>query len=139
MALIGREKKELLMVKISIQPDCGNSPRKGFLRDFHINMANGDLDALSDQIPENISWYRVGLGRIAGRLAFAAELRKSPFWKVKSLSVETVITHGSEASVSGTVVSTKGKAWAFCNVYKFSAASGFKLTSITSFLLLSGT
>jgi hypothetical protein len=124
-------------VKISIQPDCGNSPRKGFLKDLHINMANGDLNAVADQIPEDISWNRVGVGRVAGKLAFEAELRKSPLWNVQSLLVVTVITHGAEASVSGTVVSKKGKAWFFCNVYKFSAAGGFKLASITSFLILS--
>ena len=102
-------------------------------------MANGDVGGLSDQVPDDISWNRVGIVRVAGKLAFVNELRQCPLWKVKSLSVETVITHGADASVSGTVVSPKGKEWKFCNVYRFSGAGGFKLISITSFFILSGT
>ena len=58
------------MAKISIQPDCCNSPTKGFLKDRHVNIANGNLEALLVQIPENISWDRVGLASVADKLEF---------------------------------------------------------------------
>lgn len=98
-------------------------------------MATGDLDALTEIIPEEISWDIVSQKHNKGKLNVVNALQKSPLWKVKSLSVDTMITHGSEASVSGVVIPAKGKEMAFCNIYKFSGAGGFRLVSITSFFI----
>jgi hypothetical protein len=123
------------MPKISITPDCGNSPRKGFIKDFHVAIANGDVETLSTMLPDELLWNWVGKETVEGKPAFLAAVRKSALWKVRELILDTLITHGAEASASGTAKPSKGAAVAFSCLYKFSGAGGFRIVEIKSFFI----
>ena len=50
-----------------IQPDCGNSPRKAFLKDLYISLANGDIDILNNSIQNNVNWQVAGQKNVTGK------------------------------------------------------------------------
>ena len=123
------------MAKISVQTNCGNSPKKEFLKDYHIAAANGDVDFLSGNISENISWEIMGGTAIAGKENYLKAMQEYNLWKVKELVIDTIITHGIDASVNGEVVTTDNVKFIFCDIYKFKGFKGSTIKSIKSFLI----
>jgi len=123
------------MAKIIIPPDCGNAPRKLFLKNLHIAFANGDLDFVTTNIPEEISWETIGKKTVMGRKSYLTALKDSKHWKVKELRVDAIITHGPDASVSGQITVSDGSVFDFCDVYRFARASGMAIGSIKTFLI----
>jgi len=121
------------MAKINIHTDCGNAPRKIFLKNLYIAFANADIDFITQTIPENISWDIVGQKKIHKKNSYIKELKSNKIWKVKELTLDAIITHGSDASVSGNVIATDDSAFSFCDVYRFKSAGGTTIKSITTF------
>ena len=123
------------MANIQIQPDCGNAPRKLFLRDLLIAIVDGNMKQMQEIIPENISWDIVGKKQITSQEQYLKELKGHALWKAKELIVETIITHGPLASVSGQITAADKTTYKFCNVYQFKSAGSATLNSITTFLI----
>ena len=38
---------------INVQPDCGNAPRKLFLKDLNVALANGDIEFFTKNIQDS--------------------------------------------------------------------------------------
>ena len=128
-----------LATKISIPADCGNSPRKRFIKDVLVAIAEGDSAQLLKLVPNEPSWDFVRKSTRPKRpLSFAMTLEKSALWKAKTLEVNTIITHGPDASVDGTVTTSKGSLIAFCHIISFTGAGGFKIKSVRSFIIEAG-
>jgi hypothetical protein len=123
------------MAKILLPRDCGNAPRKLFLIDFNVAFANGDMDFFQELIPDKIIWEIAGEQQISDKVSFLKDLKNRQLWKVKELVVESIITHGPEASVSGQVVAKDKSVYKFCHVYRFTRASGVTINSITTFVI----
>jgi len=123
------------MAKIEIQPDCGNAPRKAFLKDLHIAIANGDLGYLVSIIPEGITWDIVGQQQINGKEGYLTEITRYKLWNVKELIIDTMITHGPDASVSGHITTADNEQFAFSEIYRFKGAGGKTLKSVTTFVI----
>lgn len=120
---------------INVKADCGNSPRKEFLKQFHIAMAEGDWPFVADNLSDSIRWEWVGSQVLENKEAAEEQLVKSPLWEVKTLDVDAIITHGNEASANGRVLTSEGKTFAFCNVYKFKGFKGTMLQSVQTYLI----
>ena len=123
------------MAKVNIQPDCGNSSRKIFLKDLYISLANGDIDILNSNVQDNINWQVAGQPQVTGKENYLKELVEHKLWKVKEITVDTIITHGPDASVSGQIKATDNLKYAFCDIYKFKGAGGTTINSILTFLI----
>jgi hypothetical protein len=123
------------MAKIQIQPDCGNAPRKLFLKELNIALAKGDTAFIKDTIPELINWEIVGQKSATGKDDYLKALKEHKLWKVKELIVDTIITHGPDASVSGQIITSDKSMYKFCDIYRFKGAGGTSITSITTFLI----
>ena len=123
------------MAKIQIQPDCGNAPRKLFLKDLNIAFANGDSEYLTDIVPEGINWVITGQKNITGKENYLKELKRHKFWKVKRLIIDTIITHGPDAAVSGQITTPDNLKFSFCDIYRFKGAGGTTINSITTFMI----
>jgi hypothetical protein len=123
------------MAKVQIQADCGNAPRKLFLKNLNIAFANGDSDYLTDILPESINWIIVGQKNITGREKYLKELKRHKLWKVKELIIHTIITHGPDAGVCGQIVTPDSLKYSFCDIYKFKGAGGTRIKSITTFII----
>ena len=57
------------------------------------------------------------------------------FWKVNELIIDTIITYGPDASVSGHIITTNNLMFAFCDFYRFKGAGGITIKGITTFLI----
>ena len=57
-------------LKIICAEDCGNSPKKEFLKKFTIAFCKGDLPFIEDAISDDMCWSRVGDQIIQGEGSF---------------------------------------------------------------------
>lgn len=55
------------MTKITVIPDCGNAPKKEFLKDFNIAFATGEADFIIQHVSDNIVWSIYGDKDIIGK------------------------------------------------------------------------
>ncbi|MEO6668869.1 MAG: hypothetical protein ABIN36_05305 [Ferruginibacter sp.] len=123
------------MPKINIQPDCGNAPRKIFLKDLYVSLANADNKILHNNAQDNINWQVAGQTIVTGKENYLEALKGHPLWRVKEITVDTIITHGPDASVSGQITATDNLKYSFCDIYRFKGAGGTLINSITTFLV----
>lgn len=123
------------MTKIQVKPNCSNSPKNEFIRDFNIAFMEGNYDFILANVSDDIDWCIYGDLRINGIEAFKKELEKmkqhpSP----KELIIDSVISHGSEGMASGLMV-MEDKTYAFCDVYKFRSAGSRTIKTLRSFIV----
>ena len=124
------------MVKVDVKADCGNAPKKLFLRDYHIALANHDLAAILSSFADDIQWERVGKRSINGKAEFEHVLEEIWDKKLESVTIDNIITHGNAASVNGNLTHVQGMAYGFCDVYTFTSnAKNAKIKAITSYLI----
>jgi|SRR5690606_37105223 len=123
------------MAKIHMQPDCGNAPRKLFLKDLNVALANGDIDFFTKNIQDNITWEMVGKWQVTGKESYLKSIKEHKLWKVKELTIDTIITHGPDASVSGQIKAADNSVCAFCDIYRFKGTGGTLINSIKTFLI----
>src|SRR5690606_5327905 len=112
------------MTNIIAQVDCGNSPKKEFLKDFVIALARADREFVLGGITEDIQWEIVGQVTYTNKEQFIQQIQQQPIWKVEELRVEAVVTHGTDASVSGRGRTCEGSLLALCTVLTFQAFKG---------------
>jgi len=58
------------MVKITVHEDCGNAPKKLFLRDFVISVVKNDSEHIFHNIIDDVQWNFIGGRRIDGNRMF---------------------------------------------------------------------
>lgn len=124
------------MVQIIVAEDCGNAPKKGFIRDFNIAFAHQDIAAILDCVTDDVRWNRVGKGRTEGKGAFASALEEMSGPAVSRMVIENIITHGNVGAANGTVTFADGKTFAFCDVYRFgSFRKTARIKEVTSYVI----
>ncbi|MBN8235835.1 nuclear transport factor 2 family protein [Halobacillus kuroshimensis] len=117
--------------------DCGNAPKKLWLKAFNEAFATGDAAYILDQVTDDVIWRIIGeTNVIQGKAAFAEELKSMTEYKVSGLHFDQIITHGSTGSANGTILMQSGRQYGFCDVYLFtSAGKKARLKEITSYLI----
>ncbi len=109
------------MVKINIQEDCGNAPKKLFLKEFIVSMVTNKSTFVIDNITDDIQWYVVGGQSASGKPDVLSELRQARNNGVIELTINTIVTHGYDGVVDGLLKFQNGKTVAFCDIYRFSS------------------
>ena len=51
------------------------------------------------------------------------------------MRIDSIITHGPDAAVNGVITTERGGAFAFCDIYRFTSASGKKINALTSYVI----
>lgn len=123
------------MTKIISSPNCGNSPKMEFLKEFNIAFAKGDLAFISDSVTDDIVWNIIGNKKIEGKERFAVEMEKMKSKKVSELVLEQILSHGKEGAANGIMKMQDGKEYAFSEFYVFQGAKGTKIKSMTSYVI----
>ena len=123
------------MVKTTLNPTCGNAPKKDFLKQFNIAFVNGNTTFLEENVTDNIIWNIIGSKKIEGKVSFKIELQKMKNKAVTELVLNHILTHGKEGAVNGIVKMENGKKYAFSDFYEFSGAKGMKIKLITSYII----
>ena len=111
------------MAKITVYEDCGNAPKKLFLKNFIVSVVEGDHDFIASNTTDDILWDRIGDERISGKLDVIAELQRLRNNDVTELIVYTIVTHGYFGATNGLLKFKDGKTVAFCDVYQFNAST----------------
>lgn len=123
------------MTRIIVSPDCGNSPKNIFLRDFTIAFAKGNIKSVLGQVTGDVRWTVIGDWSIQGKEELVGALEPFMNDKPVELTILHVVTHGKAGAVNGTVKLKSGKVRAFCDVYEFSSARGDRVQEITSYVI----
>ena len=123
------------MTKITVNIDCGNAPKKEFIKQINIAFAKGDSAFLIDNVEDAFVWIMIGDKKIKGKENFATELEKMKDTKVSELTIDQILTHGKEGAANGAMKMQNGKQFAFSDFYEFSSAKGAKLKSITAYVI----
>ena len=109
------------MDKINVYEDCGNAPKKVFLKDFVVSIVLNEKDRVSDNITDDISWDVVGGKNTVGKSDVLPELMKSRHDGLEELTINTIVTHGYDGVVEGELKFKDRKTVSFCDIFKFSS------------------
>ena len=123
------------MVKVTVSADCGNSPKKLFLKQLTIAFAEGDMAFVTENVGDDISWDMTGDKHVQGKGAFIEALEQGKKSKVVELVIDKIITHGKEGAVNGEIKMVDGQEYGFCDVYEFRGAKGASIKSIQSYVI----
>ncbi|WP_047245754.1 nuclear transport factor 2 family protein [Maribacter thermophilus] len=123
------------MTKIISSPNCGNSPKMEFLKQFNIAFAKGDIAFLIENVTDDIVWNIIGDKKLEGIKAFTEELAKMQSVKASNLILNQILSHGKEGAANGVMTMESGKQYAFSDFYLFQSAKGEKLKEITSYCI----
>src|SRR5690349_21623803 len=111
------------MAKIITQEDCGNAPKKLFVKEFIVAMVNNDLEFVGQNVADDIQWNMVGAEIIQGKDTFLKSLRRSRGGAILELTIHTIVTHGYDGVAEGVLKLKDGRMMAFCDVYRFKAST----------------
>lgn len=111
------------MVKIHVQEDCGNAPKKMFVRDFIIAAVNADQSFLDKNSTEDMQWSVIGGPHVEGKKSVLAALMQSRGGTVAELIIRTIVTHGYDGVAEGQLKLKDGQKIAFCDVFRFRAST----------------
>ena len=125
-------------MKIIVQEDCGNSPRKAILRDFVIAIVEKDSQTILNYVDENITYQEVGKIAIQGSGQFLSNIDGHMEDKMRELELLTIITHGKTAAVNGKAVNVNGQEYHFAAIFHFTgAAKTARIKKVTNYLVFS--
>lgn len=111
------------MVKIVVHESCGNAPKKQFLRDFLVGLAEGDLAATSDKMTDDVCLHIMGGDEMIGRDKVLKELQKRCTTSLRELVINTIVTHGYDGVAEGRLINKTGRSVGFCDLYTFRAST----------------
>ena len=114
--------------------DCGNAPKKKMLEQFYLALAHEKLDEVVPFLSKDFCWTMVAQNNSFEKNAFKTAFKNHPLYKLKSLQIDTIITHGAHASVSGKFITMTDDTYEFCDVIKFQTAAAKAIFSIRSFI-----
>lgn len=123
------------MTKIFSSPNCGNSPKMTFLKEFNIAFAKGNLKFLIENVTDEIVWNIIGDRKIEGKEKFLEELKKMKSEKATELIIDQILSHGKEGASNGIIKMQNGKKYAFSDFYVFKNNKSTDLKSITSYVI----
>jgi hypothetical protein len=132
-----RKNKDFQRMKITIKPDCGNAPKKEFIKELNIAFARNDIPYLLESVTEEIVWKMVGDKIIVGKDKFEIALTEMENAKSSELVLNRILTHGKEGAASGVIKMEDGKTYEFADFYEFSGTKGTKIKSIISYIVQS--
>ena len=123
------------MTKIISSPNCGNSPKMKFIKEFNIAFAKGNLEFLMENVTDDIVWNIIGNKKIEGKEKFTEELKKMKSEKVIELIIDQTLSHGKEGASNGIMKMKNGKKYAFSDFYVFKNIKSTDLKLITSYVI----
>ncbi len=122
------------MTKITIDEDCGNSPKKQFIKEFNIAFAKGDMDYVLDCFSEDIRWEVINHSPVVGREK-ASDMLKTMAEPAEELVIDNIVSHGNRCAANGTLRYADGVV-AFCDIYTFTShAKDAKIRSLIGYAI----
>ena len=89
-----------------------------------------------EHVTDDIDWRIIGHEHIQGKAQFENVMANWPDNKIHELTLHSIITHGKEGAVSGTMLMANGKRYEFCDVYEFESSKGSRVKKMTSYIII---
>ncbi len=125
------------MVTITVHEDCGNAPKKLFLKDFLVASVSNDSAFVARNTTDDIRWNLVGSRCISGKQNVLTELQHLRSDEVTELVINTIVTHGYNGAADGSLKFKGGKVVAFCDFYQFRASTNnAPIKTITTYAIV---
>ncbi len=96
------------MVRIISSPNRGNSPKMGFLKNFHIAFAKGDRKFITKSVTDTFVLDMIGDKKFEGKEKFVEELKNIPAHKISQLTLDKILSY----AVNGMMKLENGKTYA---------------------------
>lgn len=94
--------------------------KEQFLHDLNKAFANNDVDYLTKCVTDDIQWNIIGEDTIWGKMSFTKALTEmGGDENLFDLQIDDIIIHQDKAVVEGSMISRRGKTYAFCDIYTF--------------------
>lgn len=109
-------------MKISINVDCDNAPKKKYVVDFAVNIMQQHTDEAKAMLAHDFEWEILGQNQYSGYDALPTifvELSKD---SVTGLEIDNALSHGKLCSMNGKIV-TDTSTIAFNDIYEFESHS----------------
>jgi len=117
---------------VDVPDSCGNAPRKAIIRDFTIALYGKRVHEVAAMLKDDVRWQIVGSHLLTGIEQVQTWMTTEP--GALKLTIHTIITHGSECVVEGTIEQADGTMAGFCHVIIFAgAAKTAKIKEIRSY------
>lgn len=124
------------MVKVNVQADCGNAPKKLFLRDFTIAFAKDNAAFILEGVADDVCWEMVGNSTANGKMEVERVLKAMLDSSMVELTIANIITHGDAGAVNGSMTFKDGTTYGFCDVYTFTShGKKAKIKTITAYIV----
>lgn len=124
------------MTKIVCAEDCGNAPKKQYIKDFNIAFAKADVKEVLSMLTDDAEWEIVGEKLVRGKAAIQNELERMNAGPADELHIENLISHGNICAANGVMKFNDTNPVAFCDVYTFSShAKSAKIKKMTSYAI----
>lgn len=123
-----------MMSKIRVTPDCGNSPKREFLKSFNVAFPKGNTDFIMEHVSDDIHWEMIGHKTIEGKDSMLKELTAGKKNPMKEFELSSIITHGKEGAANGIFKLSNGKTYKFCDVYRFQGTKN-RIVEILSYVI----
>ena len=122
-------------MKLNIQTDCENLPKKELIKNLTISFASYDFPQITKHLDKNVKWTLVGDKPILGRDAFMSALKEMSHNKVRELTIHSIVSHGNEATVNGEMILEDESQVGFSDFYEFDSAYNTLVKSIVSYVI----
>lgn len=118
-------------MKIEVEPDCENAPKKAMVRDWLIALASSAPGEVTGLLDPDVRWEHVGTDTWTGIDEVQARLPSEP---AESLQISRLLSHGKEVAAEGRIVRGDGSKERFAHLLSFTSHSkNAKLESITTY------
>lgn len=121
-------------VKINIEENCNNAPKKQFVKDFLVAVATEKMNEVAGMLADSASMEIVGAETASGKDSVLERLLPGGDGQGASeLIVSNILSHGNKCAADG-VLRFGSREVAFCNVYTFTSHSkDAKIKDIVSY------
>ena len=123
------------MTKIYVTEDCGNAPKKEYIREFNIAFAEADVEKILSMFSDDAEWVMVGNTAYHGKIEIEKALRAAKLKEAEELLIDNILSHGNRCSANGMLV-FKDVSIHFSDVYTFSRhAADAKIKKLISYAI----
>lgn len=123
------------MVKVFVEEDCDNAPKKQFIRDITIAYANCDVQKVLAGFTDDVRWSAPGDWEMSGKTVVAESLNHLMSDDIIEMTITNIISHGDRCALNGIIRLKDGHTVAFCDFYRFTShASDAKIKEITTYI-----
>lgn len=119
---------------VDVPEQCGNAPRKLVICDFMVGLYGQDIELVTSLLSDNVQWDIIGAHSMASHDEVATWIMEQN--PGRKLAINTVITHGPECGVDGTITYHDGTVAAFSHIMAFTGgAKTAKIKAIRSYIV----